>query len=113
MAFTLKQGDRRPYFVVALKDNFGEDDEAAVNLTTATSAVFNMRTQAGTALKVNRGSCSITSAAAGEVTYQWGTLDTNTVGTYDAEIEVIWTDGKAETFPNGDYWEVEIVDDLG
>ena len=80
MAFTLNRG--RPYFVVALKDNFGEDDEAAVNLTTATSAVFNMRTQSGTALKVNRGSCSITSAAAGEVTYQWGTLDTNTVGTY-------------------------------
>ena len=72
-----------------------------------------MRTQAGTALKVNRGSCSITSAAAGEVTYQWGTLDTNTVGTYDAEIEVVWSDGKAETFPNAEYWEVEIVDDLG
>ena len=113
MAFTIKQNDRRPHFVVLLRDNIGEDDEAAVNLTTATSAVFNMRTQAGTSLKINRGSATISSAASGEVTYQWGTIDTNTVGDYDAEIEVTWSDGKAETFPNDSYWTVSIVDDLG
>jgi hypothetical protein len=114
MAFTLKQNDRRPHFVVALKDNYGEATEAAVDLTDATAAVFNMRSQGGTALKVDRGSCEISETpATGEVTYAWGTIDTNTVGTFDAEIEITWSDGKAETFPNNDYWEVEIVDDLG
>lgn len=112
MAFVIKQNDRRPLFVVVLKDNIGEQDEATVNLTTATSAVFNMRTQAGTALQINRGSAAITNAAGGEVTYSWGTADTNTVGTFDAELEVTWSDGKAETFPNNNYWTVQIVDDL-
>ena len=55
MAFKIKQGDLRPFFVVELKDNFGEDDEDAVNLTTATGAVFNMREEGGGAVKVDRG----------------------------------------------------------
>lgn len=112
MAFTLKQGDQRPLFVVVLKDNIGEDDEATVNLTTATSAVFNMVDESGSPVKINRGSASITDAANGEVTYTWGTADTNTVGTYNAELEVTWNDGKPETFPNDSYWTVEVVDDL-
>ena len=113
MAFTIKQNDRRPSFVVILKDNFGEEDEATVDLTSATSAVFNMRTQAGTALKVNRGSATIDSPASnGQVTYAWGTADTNTVGDFDAEIAIVWSDGKEETWPNDSYWTVTIVDDL-
>lgn len=113
MAFTIKQGDRRPYFVVALKDDFGEATQAAVNLTTATSAVFNMRLRAAPqTVVVSRGSASITNAALGEVTYAWGTLDTNTVGNYDAEVEIVWSDGKAETFPSDSYWAITIVDDL-
>jgi hypothetical protein len=112
MAFTLKQGDRRPLFVVALKDNFGEVDEAAVDLTTACSALFNMRAEGGGATKINRGSAAITTAASGIVTYSWGTADVDTVGTYEAEMEILWNDGKAETFPNDSYWTVEIVDDI-
>ena len=113
MAFTLKQNDRRPLFVVVLKDNFGEPDEAVVDLTNATSAVFNMVPAGGGAVKINRGSATIGSPASnGQVTYSWGTADTNTVGTFNAEIEIVWNDGKAETFPNDSYWTVEIVDDL-
>ena len=116
MAFEIKQGDRRPYFVVALKDNYGEASEAAVNLTTATGAVFNMREAAGTAVVVSRGAGTITNPAQGEVTYQWGTADTSTAGTFHAEVEVAWGDGKPETFPSGPtsgpYWEVIITDDI-
>lgn len=112
MAFIIKQNDRRPLFVVALKDNLGEQDEAAVDLTTATSAVFNMRADGGGAVKVNRGSMAITTPASGVCTYSWGTADTNTVGTFEAEAEITWSDGKVETFPNSDYWEVQVVDDI-
>ena len=112
MAFYLKQNDERPVFVVALKDDFGESTEAAVNLTTAGSVVFNMRESGGTAVKINRVAGSITDAANGEVTYDWTSGDTDTVGTYEMECEVVWNDGKAETFPNNDYWEVSIVDDI-
>ncbi len=113
MAFNIKQFDRRPLFVVALRDDFGESSEAPVDLSTAGSVVFNMRLHSapGT-IKVNRGSAAITNAVGGEVTYTWGTADTATAGTYDAEVEVIWGDGKAETFPNDSYWSVVVVDDI-
>lgn len=112
MAFEIKQGDRRPLFVVALKDNFGEPSETAVNLTTATGVVFNMRNKAGGAVKVSRGACTITNAAGGEVTYAWATNDTDTAGSFEAEVEVTWNDTKAETFPNDSYWDVVITDDI-
>lgn len=67
--------------------------------------------------QILRGSASITNAAGGEVTYQWGAADTDTSGDFNAEVEVIWNDGKPETFPGGpaggSYWEVVITDDLG
>jgi hypothetical protein len=102
--------------VVVLKDNIGEAGEAVVNLTTASTAVFNMREASGTAIKCNRAGAVISNAAGGEITYNWSTADTNTVGNYVAEVEVTWNDGKAETFPNGptagSYWEITITDDI-
>jgi hypothetical protein len=116
MAFEIKQFDRRPLFVVILKDDFGTATEAVVNLTTAGSAVFNMRAANGGAVKVNRGAATITNAAGGEVTYNWGTADTDTVGSFEAEVEIIWNDGKAETFPGGpaggSYFQITITDDI-
>ena len=112
MAFTIKQGDRLPLFVVALKDNVGEAGEAAVNLTTATGAFFNMRAAGGGATKISRGSAAITTPASGVVTYSWGTADVNTVGEFEAEMAIVWSDGKEETFPNDSYWDVTITDDI-
>jgi hypothetical protein len=34
------------------------------------------------------------------------------VDLYDAEIEILWNDGKAETFPSGSYWTVLITEDI-
>lgn len=113
MAFNIKQNDRRPLFVVGLKDDFGESTESAVDLTTATGAVFNMRLASSPfTVKVNRGSAAITNAAAGEVTYTWGTADTTLNGTFDAEVEIAWADGKVETFPGAGYFEVIVWDDI-
>jgi hypothetical protein len=122
LAFEIKQNDLRPLFVVSLADNIGEPDEEVVNLTTAGTVVFNMRSSGG-AVKVSRGTCSITDAANGEVTYAWGTADTNTAGAYEAEVEVLWNDAKPETFPGGpsggdegttntSYWAITITDDV-
>lgn len=113
MAFTLKKRDRRPLFVVVLKDNIGELTEAVVDLTTAGNVFFNMR-QADNpfTVVVNRGSAAITDAAGGEVTYTWGTADVATAGDYEAEVEVVWGDGKAETFPNDSYWDITITEDI-
>lgn len=110
MAFTIKQNDTAPAFVVALKDDFGELTEASVDLTTASAALFSMRS--GTTVKINKAAGTITDAANGEVTYNWGTADTDTAGSYEAELEVTWSDSTVETFPNDSYWDVEVVDDI-
>src|SRR5512142_3200877 len=111
MAFTIKQNDLRPYFVVALKDDYGEATEAAVDLSTAGSATFHMRATGGTVAKVSAAG-TITNALGGEVTYQWAAGDLDTVGTYEAEMEVFWGDGKNETFPSDGYWTIEVTDDI-
>ena len=110
--FSIKQFDRRPLFVAVLKDDFGEPTEAIVDLTTATAAVFNMRESVSGTVKITRGSATISNPVGGEVTYAWGTADTNTAGEFQAEIEITWGDGKPETFPNNDYWTISIVDDI-
>ena len=82
--------------------------------------MYPVRAVSGGATKVNRGSATITNAAGGEVTYAWGTADTDTAGDFEAEVEVIWNDGKPETFPSGlngtddatGYWPVRIKDDI-
>lgn len=80
-----------------------------------------MRAVGGTVAKISRAPAKITSGTAGEVTYIWGTAgagtaDTNTVGAFQAEIEIGWGDGGIETFPSGpgggSYWEITITDDI-
>lgn len=122
MAFEIKAHDRRPFFVCILKDNYGQANEAAVDLTTAGSAVFNMWNSQTKSTAIARGSAAIAgknytgNPTSGEVTYQWGATDTQTPGSYQAEIEVIWSDGKSETFPGGpgggNYWDVTITQDI-
>lgn len=118
--FEIGQNDRRPLFVVVLKDDFGEPGESVVNLTTAGSAFFNMRAVADQSVKISRGSAAISNAAGGEVTYTWGAADTNTAGDFQAEVEIVWGDGKSETFPGGlngtddatGYWPIRVKDDI-
>jgi hypothetical protein len=103
--FELKRGDRRPSFSVILEDNFGAPGQAVVDLTAATSATFSMWDHRSHVVAVNKGTASIAGTAVpGQVSYAWGT--------YDAEVEVLWNDGKAETFPSGGYWTVLITEDI-
>lgn len=114
MAFEIKRHDQRPFFVVALTD-----DDGIVDLSTAGTAFFNMGTSTAGVLGaavITRGVASITDEASGEVTYEWGTADTAHSGAFLAEVAVIWSDGKQETYPGGPatgkYWEVTITDDI-
>ena len=113
MTFQIKQGDTKPAYVVALKDNFGEEDEAAIDLTTADTVTFKMRESGNTGAPLVNGTASINApATSGIVTYNWGTADLDTVGTYDAEFEITWNPNEIETVPNGEYLTIEVIDDL-
>lgn len=114
MAFNIKRRDTRPAYVVDLVDNAGLDDEAPINLTTATSVTFKMRTAGAadiTAPKVS-SAMTVVDATNGRVRHNWSTAHTDTPGEYAVEFEIAWSDGGIETVPNDGYMTINVVEDL-
>jgi hypothetical protein len=103
--FYMRQNDTQPRLLATLQDG----DANPINLTGA-SVQFHMRTLAGS-LVTNRAAVIVT-AASGDVRYDWIAADTATVGSYQAEFQVTYSDGTIETFPNSGYIRVEISDDI-
>lgn len=103
---TIKQHDTHPPIEATLSDANGP-----VNLTGST--VKLILKSAGAGSTVITGTCTIVSAAAGTVRYDWLAPDTASVNTLSGEFEVTWSTGKITTFPNDAYFSVEIKADLG
>ena len=106
MAFFIKQNDTSPALQVILKDG----TDTVVNLT-ATSVRFHMRPIGSSAVKID-APATISNAQGGIVYYQWTTGDTDTIGSFECEFEVTYTGGEIETFPNNQFIDVEITDDI-
>jgi len=106
MTFYIKQNDTRPILAATLIDG----DGSAVNLDGATVA-FKMR-KVSTTVSVVDASATIADATNGEVTYTWSASDTATVGEYEGEFQVTYADSGIQTFPNSNYIEIEITDDI-
>lgn len=100
-----KQNDTKPLFAHL------EDANGQVDLTNASSVVFNLRDLPGT-VKVSRAACTIVTAAEGYVKWAPQATDTDTVGSYKGEFEVTWAAGEIETYPHDSYIKVKIVDDI-
>lgn len=101
--FTMKRRDTSPALIYRLKP--------AVSLAGA-SVVFNMRRRGGTAV-ISRKAASIEgNPSAGTVRYDWEPSDTGSVGIFEAEFEVTYTDGTVETFPNSGFITVQIAGDI-
>jgi len=81
--YSIKQGARRPVLTATLTEA-GEP----LDLTGAVSVAFRGRLQDGTTTFT--GSCTVTNATTGEVTYAWGANDTAVPGTYIVEFVVTW-----------------------
>lgn len=101
---TIKQHDTYPPLTAALKTS-----GVAIDLTTATAVKVILK---GATVTVT-GTCTVTGASTGAVSYQWVTGDTAVADTYNGEFEVTWSDGKIETIPNDSYFTVVIKADLG
>lgn len=108
--FFIKQHDLEPGLEVQLLS--GTDP---VNLTQASSARLLMYSRK-TGLKV-AGAMTITdqtvTANTGVVTYAWQAGDTDTVGIFNAEIQVDWPASRPQTFPAHQYFTVDVQKDLG
>jgi hypothetical protein len=73
-----------------------------VDLTTATAITMRWRSSTAGTLKVNRslGLGVITSATTGQLSFEPISADVNTAGLFWAEIQVDYTGGASDTFPN-------------
>lgn len=111
MAFTIKQSDTRPVYAVQLVDQ-STGSNVPIDLTTATSVLFKMRTQGSTGSPLVSAAMTVTDAANGKVQYTFQTTDLATVGTYDVEFSITWNDGGVETVPNASYLTIVVVNDL-
>jgi hypothetical protein len=90
--FSIGQGDRRPILTATLTQA-GEP----LNLTGASGVVFRGRLQDGTTAFT--GSCTITGASTGDVSYTWGASDTATPGLYICEFVITWSTGVTQAIP--------------
>lgn len=81
-----------------------------VNLTGAT-VVFSMMDSTGT-VHVSLAAVTITTAAAGLVTYSWVAGDVDTAGTFRGEFKVTYSGGGIQRFPNESYIEIEITSNV-
>ena len=106
MAFFIKQNDTSPILQANLKDG----NNAAVDVSGA-SIAFKMRPVSSSVATVN-SAAAIIDGPAGSVKYEWQGSDTATAGSYFAEFQVTFSGGKIETFPNGDYIQITILDDI-
>lgn len=105
MAFEIKRNDRRPRWRVSLKSN-----GSPVNLTSAVSAVFTMKS--GSTTKINKAEMTFVDRSLGVVEYAWLSGDTSASGDYNAEVEVDWGGGETQSFPSSGFFTIKINDDL-
>lgn len=103
---TLKRGDTR----TAIKATLLSPAGTAVDLTGAT-VKFIMADLRGV-VKINRAA-QVQDALNGVVWFIFEPPETDVAGTYRGEFEVMFGDGRKETYPNDDYLTVEIKPDLG
>lgn len=106
--FVLKANDRLP----AIKATLNVQG-TPVPLDTATKVDFIMRSKGANQSepKVNAAAV-IVDPTGGIVRYDWAVGDTSTPGSYEAEWEVTWSDGKTQTFPTKTYHTIDILADL-
>lgn len=106
MPFTIKRNDTSPILQTTLTDAGG----SPIDLT-ATSVKFYMKRYKSNTLKIN-ATATIFDEDAGIVRYLWQSGDTDTAGSYQAEFQITYDDGAVETFPNADFIQVDIINDL-
>lgn len=113
--FIIKRHDTRPRYIVPLVDNYKEVNEEPLDLTTVDKVFFVMRERDNEEAEptVRSEAEVLGDPKEGIVQYTWQTGDTDTLGNYESEFELQWEDGGVETVPNADYFEIEVVADLG
>ena len=112
MAFTIKQNDLRPYLPVKF---YEPDAITPMDLSGATSVSMVVRSKSALVTdppKIKRAMTAV-NALIGEFEFRWVSGDTDTVGEFNYEFEIMWPLTKPQTIPADSYLTLIVVDDLG
>lgn len=114
LVITTKQHDTRPIRTITLVEQNPSAAAGvlrAVDLTNATQAKM-LAKNTGTGSTIS-SILAFTSRLTGVLTWTPIAGDTASPGTYQAEVEITWSDGGIETYPNDGYFTISIVADVG
>lgn len=112
MVFRIKKGDDGKTLRYQLKKNT-DGTTAAVNITGATVLMWLRKVGSTTPLIDGRDVTSgVTTAASGLGAVSFTSTDTATPGNYALELQVTYSGGTIETFPENGYVAVSITEDL-
>lgn len=93
----MKKDDLEPKYIASLRNA----DGTPVDLSNATSVSLIVKQQGGA--KNFKAAGNFVDRINGVVSYTWATSNTDTVGTFQMEWEVVWPSSRPETFPNVGY----------
>lgn len=108
MAFKIKAHDRKPSVTVTL----GYDGSLTVPDLTGATISFIMRLKDATGAPKVNSPATVVDLATAVIRYDWEVGDTDTPGEYEAEWEVVGSDGLTQTFPTDAYNTVMVYADL-
>jgi hypothetical protein len=109
MTFEITQGDTSPALVSQLTAG-GEP----IDLSSVDDVKFIMQDKYER-IVIDEGvqeSVNILNASNGEVEFVFRRDNTNTVGSYEAQFEVTYSNGAVETFPSDKRIDIEIVEQI-
>jgi len=98
-----KQNDRLPAYSATLLV-----DGVAIDLT-GTSVKLKMRNRATGVVKVDELAAAFND---GKVSYAWAEGDLDTVGSYDVEWEITFSDGRTTTVPSDGFDRIVVGADI-
>lgn len=106
----MKRGDTAP----PLGQTLVGTDRVAEDLTGYQEVSFYMRDSDKNVVISDdtSGQVSVDDAANGKVSYSWQSGDTDQVGYYEAEWEVVFSDTTVQSYPNDDYIVIEFFEDI-
>lgn len=104
--FNIKQNDTLPKLRMLLTDT----DGVPLDLTGA-AVLFRMQPKAGGANKVSRAGAVVSPATGGIVEYAWQAGDTDTIGKFNAEWVLTYSDG-IRTVPSSSFATIVVADSL-
>jgi hypothetical protein len=112
MTITMKRNDREP----ALRATLLHNGEPVPLSGSTVKLIMKLDSAAASAAPKVDAAATIVGddeVDVGVVEYAWADGDTDTIGTYRAEFEVTFANGKTRSFPGADYLLVRIIADLG